>query len=80
MSDMNRHWLTGLFRSGITGASTAASVMLSQVVVTEHIAWRVIGLSVLITSGLRLAEYLRRHPLPGIDGDDMDTLAMKKVQ
>lgn len=79
MTDITRRWFTGLFRAVITGASTAASVMLSQVVVTEHIAWTVIGMSVLITSALRLVEFLRRNPLPGVEGEGA-TVQMRKVE
>ena len=78
MTEITKRWFTGLLRAVITGASTAVSVTLSQVVVTEHIAWKVVGMSVLITSGLRLAEFLRRNPLPGVEGEG--TIEMKAVE
>lgn len=78
MTEITRHWFTGLLRAVITGASTAMSVTLSQAIVTGHIDWKVVGGSVLITSGLRLAEYLKRHPLPGVKGEG-ETVEMRAV-
>ncbi len=72
MTDLTRHWFTAILRAGITGFSTAISVSLSQIVVTDHVGWRVIGISSLVTAGIRMAEFLRRHPLPGVDiADEM---------
>lgn len=67
LSDTTKHWLTGLLKTLITAISTTVSVMFAQVTVTSHVSWKVIGMSVVITSITRMAEYLKNHPLPGVD-------------
>jgi hypothetical protein len=78
MTKITKRWFAGIMRAIIQGASTSVAVTLSQVVVTEHIGWRVVGISAIITSAGRLAEFLRRNPLPGVEGEG--TIEMKAVE
>lgn len=71
MSDVTRRWLVGLLKGTISGTATAASVIFSQIVVTEHVAWKVVGMSILIPTALRIFEYLKQHPLPGVDEENI---------
>jgi len=75
MTAKTKHWLEGLWRAIITGV--ANSFLIIAIDPTGFNprtleGWKGLGPFMLLSTAIRLAEYLKRHPLPGVTHDTND--------